>query len=99
MIGIPALGSPRTSPRAVEAWPGPLEDSTGRWGREHPANVRSRALAEPLTQREVSVLDWLTTTITMAEIGALSVCHDQHRQTQVAAIEIAGSRWAAAVRR
>lgn len=57
-------------PALTRLWPAPLENSTGRWGRELPANPEDKALAEPLTKRELSVLNWLTTTMTMAEIAA-----------------------------
>ena len=35
-----------------------------------PATSEDKALAEPLTKRELSVLSYLTTTMTMAEIAA-----------------------------
>ena len=57
-------------PALTKIWPATLENLSGRWGRELPATSEDKALAEPLTKRELSVLSYLTTTMTMAEIAA-----------------------------
>jgi LuxR family maltose regulon positive regulatory protein len=73
-------------PALLGLWPLPLEDTPGRWARELPANPGDQQLAEALTEREVSILSWLTTTMTMAEIATELYVSTNTVKTHVAAI-------------
>jgi LuxR family maltose regulon positive regulatory protein len=73
-------------PALMSLWPAPLEDTPGRWARELPADRENRQLAETLTEREVSILNWLTTTMTMAEIAAELYVSTNTVKTHVAAV-------------
>ena len=57
-------------PALINLWPAPLDDAPARWARELPTDREHKQLAETLTEREISILNWLTTTMTMAEIAA-----------------------------
>jgi LuxR family maltose regulon positive regulatory protein len=73
-------------PALMSLWPAPLEDAPGQWARELPADREHRQLAEALTEREVSILNWLTTTMTMAEIATELYVSTNTVKTHVAAI-------------
>jgi LuxR family maltose regulon positive regulatory protein len=73
-------------PALSKLWPARVEDTPGRWARELPANPADKELAEALTEREVSILNWLTTTMTMAEIATELYVSTNTVKTHVAAI-------------
>jgi LuxR family maltose regulon positive regulatory protein len=73
-------------PALLALWPLPVEDTPGRWARELPADPGDQQPAEPLTEREVSILSWLTTTMTMAEIATELYVSTNTVKTHVAAI-------------
>ncbi|HEU5000752.1 MAG TPA: LuxR C-terminal-related transcriptional regulator, partial [Lapillicoccus sp.] len=76
----------RRHPALQNLWPAPLDDAPGQWARELPKEREDTHLAEPLTEREVSILNWLTTTMTMAEIGTELYVSTNTVKTHVAAI-------------
>jgi LuxR family maltose regulon positive regulatory protein len=67
-------------------WPAALHDTPERWARALPAHREDNQLAEALTEREVSILNWLTTTMTMAEIASELYVSTNTVKTHVAAI-------------
>ena len=73
-------------PALSDLWPAPVEDTQDRWARQLPANAAMKDLAEPLTEREESILKWLTTTMTMAEIATELYVSTNTVKTHVAAI-------------
>jgi LuxR family transcriptional regulator, maltose regulon positive regulatory protein len=73
-------------PALRNLWPAPLDDAAGQWARELPEERKDMHLAEALTEREVSILNWLTTTMTMAEIGTELYVSTNTVKTHVAAI-------------
>jgi LuxR family transcriptional regulator, maltose regulon positive regulatory protein len=73
-------------PALFDLWPAPVEDTQERWARELPASAENKDLAEPLTEREESILKWLTTTMTMAEIATELYVSTNTVKTHVAAI-------------
>jgi len=73
-------------PALRSLWPAPLDDASGQWARGLPAERKEKHLAEALTEREVSILNWLTTTMTMAEIGTELYVSTNTVKTHVAAI-------------
>jgi LuxR family maltose regulon positive regulatory protein len=73
-------------PALRSLWPVPLDDVQEHWAQGLPARRKEKQLAEPLTDREVSVLNWLTTTLTMAEIGTELYVSTNTVKTHVAAI-------------
>jgi LuxR family maltose regulon positive regulatory protein len=65
----------------------PVTTSAQRhWARELPADREHKQLAETLTEREISILNWLTTTMTMAEIAAELYVSTNTVKTHVAAV-------------
>ena len=76
----------RRHPALSDLWPAPMEDTPDRWARELPANAENKDLAEALTEREESILKWLTTTMTMAEIATELHVSTNTVKTHVAAI-------------
>ncbi|HWI01867.1 MAG TPA: LuxR C-terminal-related transcriptional regulator [Propionibacteriaceae bacterium] len=73
-------------PALADLWPAPIEGTPERWARELPANAENKDLAEALTEREESILKWLTTTMTMAEIATELYVSTNTVKTHVAAI-------------
>jgi LuxR family maltose regulon positive regulatory protein len=73
-------------PALLNMWPASVEDIPERWARELPATPADKELAEALTEREVSILNWLTTTMTMAEIATELYVSTNTVKTHVAAI-------------
>ena len=73
-------------PALRNLWPAPLDDAQGQWARGLPAERKDKHLAESLTEREVSILNWLTTTMTMAEIATELYVSTNTVKTHVAAI-------------
>jgi LuxR family transcriptional regulator, maltose regulon positive regulatory protein len=73
-------------PALSDLWPAPVEDTQERWARQLPTNAAKKDLAEPLTEREESILKWLTTTMTMAEIATELYVSTNTVKTHVAAI-------------
>jgi len=73
-------------PALISLWPAPLDDAPGPWARELPADREHKQLAETLTEREISILNWLTTTMTMAEIAAELYVSTNTVKTHVAAV-------------
>jgi LuxR family maltose regulon positive regulatory protein len=73
-------------PALISLWPAPLDDAPARWARELPTDREHKQLAETLTEREVSILNWLTTTMTMAEIAAELYVSTNTVKTHVAAV-------------
>jgi len=73
-------------PALSNVWPLPVEDTPGRWARELPASPGGQQPSEALTEREVSILNWLTTTMTMAEIATELYVSTNTVKTHVAAI-------------
>ena len=66
-------------------WPSALHDTPERWARALPAH-REDSNWQALTEREVSILNWLTTTMTMAEIASELYVSTNTVKTHVAAI-------------
>ena len=73
-------------PALTKLWPASLEDTPERWARELPTQQGDDRLTEALTEREVSILNWLTTTLSMAEIAAELYLSTNTVKTHVAAI-------------
>ena len=73
-------------PALINLWPAPLDDAPARWARELPTDREHKQLAETLTEREISILNWLTTTMTMAEIAAELYVSTNTVKTHVAAV-------------
>jgi LuxR family maltose regulon positive regulatory protein len=73
-------------PALVDLWPLPVDDVSEQWARDLPAKQEKAELAEPLTEREQSILKWLTTTMTMAEIATELYVSTNTVKTHVAAI-------------
>jgi LuxR family maltose regulon positive regulatory protein len=80
------LGLLHRHPALTNLWPAPLEVATGGWTIELPASPVDTPLPVPLTGREVSILNWLTTTMTMAEIATELYVSTNTVKTHVAAI-------------
>ena len=73
-------------PALISLWPAPLDDAPAHWARELPTDREHKQLAETLTEREISILNWLTTTMTMAEIAAELYVSTNTVKTHVAAV-------------
>ena len=73
-------------PALINLWPAPLDDAPEHWARDLLADRENKQLAENLTEREVSILNWLTTTMTMAEIAAELYVSTNTVKTHVAAV-------------
>lgn len=85
-VGPRLQGLLHRHPALMALWPAPLEDAPGLWARELPADREHKQLAEALTEREISILNWLTTTMTMAEIATEFYVSTNTVKTHVAAI-------------